>query len=308
MNFFASPEFLSIVAEVYFRGRHTNIEDIQIDDKVLRLLVVDKSKVITKVPFLDYHEPLRDDEIGQISRKFSHAKFVVQRIIDHAEWEASAFDNLDVAPFIEWSGFATFEDYKSLIKKRPHVKEYWRRGRRLADDVGEPLFTMDDQNEDVFEFARLWKGQQLIATGQKNYFADPKTIEFFRLLRRRGLLTSSTLRVDGRLLSVWMGFVYDGTWSGWVFTYDSEFRKYSVGHILVNWMLQKSHELKHREFNFSIGGDEYKSRYATHVRVLGSIGRLPLSERIYASARQRAKQGSPYLINFIRALRKVSNR
>jgi CelD/BcsL family acetyltransferase involved in cellulose biosynthesis len=308
MNFFASPEYLAVAAEVYFPGRQANVEDVRIGDEVLRLLVVDKNKVVTKVPFLDYHEPLRVDEIGDVTRAFSHAKFVVRNVIDHAEWEANALDNLDVAPFIDWSKFPTFDDYKSFIKKRPHVKEYWRRGRRFVDEVGALEFRMDDQDEDVFEFARQWKSQQLIATGQRDYFADPKNVEFFKLLRERGLLTSSTLRSDGRLLSAWLGFIHDGVWSGWVFTYDQEFRKYSVGHLLVNMMLQKSHELKHREFNFSIGGDEYKSRYATHVRMLGPIGQLPLSERIYAAARQRAKQGSPLLINLIRALRRVSSR
>jgi CelD/BcsL family acetyltransferase involved in cellulose biosynthesis len=303
MNFYASPEYLAVVAKVYFGGRDTSVENVRIGDEVLRLLVVDQKQVITKVPFLDYHEPLGEAEIGAATRKFNHAKFVVRRVIEHGEWEASAFDNLEVAPYIDWTTFSKFDDYKAIIKKRPHVREYWRRGRRLADDCGELIFNMDDQQEDVFEFARRWKSEQLLATGQKDYFADPKNIAFFSLLRERGLLTSSTLRIGGRLLSVWLGFVYDGVWSGWIFTYDTEFRKYSVGHQLLNLMLEKSYELKHREFNFSIGGDDYKQRYATHVRILGPIGRVPLSERILAHARREVKKRSPKLIKLVRALR-----
>jgi hypothetical protein len=303
MNFYASPDYLRVVGEVYFGGRDMSIEDVRVGGQVLRLLVIDHKEVITRVPFLDYHEPLGDAEAGAASRQFGYANSVVRRVIDFAEWQANTFDNLEVAPFIDWTKFPTYDDYRASIKKRPHVKEYWRRGRRFVDDFGEITFAMDDEQEDVFEFARRWKSEQLRATGQRDYFADSKNIAFFSLLRERGLLTSSTLRLRGRLLSVWLGFVHEGVWSGWIFTYDPEFRKYSVGHLLLNRMLEKSYELGHREFNFSIGGDEYKSRYATHVRVLGPIGRVPFSERMIALVKREAKKRSPKLIELARSLR-----
>jgi hypothetical protein len=307
MNFYASPQYLDVVAEVYFSGRHTSVEDIRVGEEVLRMLVVDRERVVTSVPFLDYHEPLKKPEFREVTREFSHAKTVVRRTIELSKWESNAFEEFELAPYIDWTKFPTYEDYKTLIlgRQRGLIRENERRGRRLADNFGDIEFKMDDREEDVFEFARKWKSQQLRETGQKNYFADPKNVAYFTLLRERGLLTSSTLRASGRLLSVWLGFVYDGAWSGWIFTYDQELRKYSAGHQLLNAMLEKSYELEHREFDFSVGGESYKFLYATHARVLGPIGRLPLGDRLLARARHEAKKRNPKLFEMARAIKRA---
>ncbi len=169
-------------------------------------------------------------------------------------------------------------------------------------------FTENDENGDVFEFARRWKSRQLLETGHKDLFASPKNIAFFDRLRERKLLTSSTVRVAGRLAAVWLGFIYEGGWSGWIFTYDPEFRKYSVGHQLINFMMERSHQLKHREFDFSIGAEDYKFLYATHVRVVGTAGRLPMRLRILAGAKKELKERSPGLWKVARSVKRELNK
>jgi len=272
---------------------------------VLRLLVVDRERVITSIPFLDYHEPLKQSEICEVTRKISNAKFVVRDTVEFAKQEANAFEGFDLAPYIDWSKFPTYDDYKAFILTRQKglIRENERRGRRLVDNFGDLIFNVHDNNDDVFELARKWKSQQLRETRQKDCFDDPKNIAYFTLLRQRGLLTSSTLRAAGRLLSVWLGFMYEGTWSGWIFTYDPELRKYSVGHQLLNAMLRKSYELKHREFDFSIGAESYKFLYATHGRLLGPIGRLPLADRVVALVKYEVRRRNPKVFEMARALK-----
>jgi CelD/BcsL family acetyltransferase involved in cellulose biosynthesis len=124
-------------------------------------------------------------------------------------------------------------------------------------------------------------------------------MEFLKTLRERNLLVSSTLRADGRLISVWIGFVHDGTWSGWIFTHDPEFRKYSAGHQLLNCMLEESFRLGHREFDFSDGGHDYKLMYATHCRLLGDIGRPPLTRAAVSFAKSALRRRSPALLRTI---------
>jgi hypothetical protein len=307
MNFYSSPEYLATVAEVYFGGRHTSIEDVRIGDAVLRLLVVDRDRVITSVPFLDYHDPLAGAEIREVTRIFSHSKFVVRRRVELSEEGSSAFDGVEVAPYVCWKTFPTYHDYKTFIlsRQRGLIRENERRGRRLAEIFGALEFAMDDDGDDVFELARRWKSQQLRETGQRDYFADATNVAFFLSLREKGLLVSSTLRAGGRLLAVWLGFVYDRRWSGWIFTYDSDVRKYSPGHQLLSAMLERSYELKHREFDFSIGGENYKFLYATHARVLGPVGRLPLRDRILTCVKREAKKRSPRLFEIARSVRRV---
>jgi hypothetical protein len=313
MNFYASREYLDVVAETYFKDRRTVVEDVRVGSAVLRLLVVDGRFVITDIPFLDYHEPLTADELrGLPSREVGYARWVTRRVIDRTEWDAVKFAGFEAAPFVDWSGFPTFDAYAQHLKSRQKslIQEHQRRRRRLAETCGELAFTVDDKANDVFDLARRWKSAQLHETGANDWMAEPKNVDYLRRTSENGLLLSSTLRAAGRLLSVWMGFIHDGVWSGWVFTYDPdpELRKYCLGHQLLRSMLEESHARKHRQFDFSIGGEEYKWVYATHARVLGHAGRVPFQQRLLSFARHNAKRAlarSPMLAEMAAALRKA---
>ena len=292
MNFYASPEYLALVSQAYFKGLPTSVQDVRIGRDVLRLLVVDNDRVITEVPFLDYHEPLAAADIRWPTRAHGYARWVTRGVIEESEWDAGARPGIEAAPYVDWSKFASFDAYMALLKTRRKgiLKEHERRRRRLAEDFGELTFCVDDHADDVFELARRWKRQQLVATGANDYLANPQNVEYLHLARERGVLLSSTLRAGGRLLSVWMGFIHDEVWSGWVFTFDQDpmLRKYSLGHHLLRSMLEESCRRKHRQFDFSIGGEEYKWIYSTHARLLGPIGRAPLQERVVTLAKEQA--------------------
>jgi CelD/BcsL family acetyltransferase involved in cellulose biosynthesis len=307
MNFYASDEYLRVVADVYFPGKRTTVEDVRIGDDVLRVLVVEGKRPVTSLLFLDYHEPIRDIGRSTRLRRFGYAESVTRRIIDIADLSPDSHPGFEPAPFIDWSKFATFADYEAFVisRQRGLVRERERRGRRLAEHCGPIVFTMDDTRDDVLPFAQRWKGMQLRATGYRDYFADPKTFAYLDSLRARGLLTVSTLRGNDRLLSVWIGFIHDRVWSGWVFTYDPELKKYSVGHQLVHAMVKKSHELGHREFDFSTGAEDYKMMYATHARLLASVGAPPLRARLVARAKREAKERAPNLFEAVRRWKRV---
>lgn len=294
INFYASPEYLEVVADIYFAGRSASVEDVRIGDEVLRLLVVDGRRVVTAGAFLDYHEPLPRSVAAASTRNSGYAPSVVQQVIEAGEWDAERFAGMEPAPFVDWSRFDSFAAYQDFLKGRGKglYREYERRRRRLVDRMGELVFSMDDERDDVLDLARRWKSRQLRDTGAKDYFVDPRNTDYFRQLRSRGLLTASTLRAGDRLLSVWLGFVYRDAWSGWIFTYDHDpaLRKFSLGHQLLRSMLEESHRQRHREFDFSIGNEDYKWFYATHARILGPIGRAPLSQRLAVRAKQDAKR------------------
>jgi CelD/BcsL family acetyltransferase involved in cellulose biosynthesis len=55
-------------------------------------------------------------------------------------------------------------------------------------------------------------------------------------------------------------------------------------------MLEESYRRKHREFDFSIGDEDYKRLYTTHARLLGPIGRAPVQQRILARVKHGAKR------------------
>lgn len=295
MNLFSSPEFLGAIADTYFKGQNATIEDVRVGSEVLRLLVVDDQKVVTNIRFLDYHVPVTGARLHDIGRKVESAPFVVRGVVDQAEWERGLRNDFVPAPYLDWSLFPAFDDYRKFIKqrRRDSVRKLERLRRRMEEKFGGLRFCANDERSDVLEFARRWKSQQLRATGESDFFADPRTIEFFELLRARSLLTSSTLRTaDGQLLSVWLGAIHEKVWSGWIFTYDRspDIAHFSPGHQLVQSMLEESHRLGHRKFDFSIGSNDYKWVYATHVRLLGWLGQPPLTQRMLDCARRQAKE------------------
>ncbi len=308
MNFYASREFLDAAAAVYCKGRQTAIEDVAIGSEVLRLLVAD-GRPVTKLQFLDVHQPLAAHEIstskvGGAGRKARFARHVVRGVIACGDDRCDVGPCCDLAPFVDWSGFASFDAYKQWLLRRHKglMKDRERRGRMLAADHGALRFTVDDTADDVLALAQQWKREQLCATGHFDYFATPEALEFFAVLRARGLLVTSTLRSGGRLAAVWIGFIYDKVWSGWVFTYDPVFRKYSAGHQLLNFMLEESFARGHREFDFSEGGEDYKMIYATHARLLGDLGRPPLARSLATFAKAALHRHHPELLKTARGV------
>lgn len=310
MNFFASSQYLQVVAELYFPGRSTRVGDVGIGGQILRLLIVDDREVVTVVPFLDYHEPLRAHEIGHVERKRAYAPWVVRDTVDWREqpvaYSDTSAESLQPAPFIDWSLVPSFDDYLRFVNAHHTglLREERRRRRRLAERLGALEFCFDDGRQDAPDLALRWKGEQMRAVGRDDIFADPRNSRFFDMMRERGLLKASTLRASGRLLSVSLGVVHDGRWSGWIFAHDPspELRKYSLGHQLLQSMLAHGFAAGHREFDFSIGGDPYKGLYATHARILGPLGRKPMGQAARDVAR-RVLAGAG-LLEALRRIRK----
>jgi hypothetical protein len=299
MNFFASTGFLDATAAVYFKDRPAAIENVRIGDDVLRLLVVDGSKIVTRLLFLDYHEPLATGEIAGPVRSGHFADRVSRTTID-----IDNRDGRDLAPFVDWHHFSGFDHYYDRLLQRHHglMRDRERRGRALVSRFGKLTLTCDDRAEDVVPLVRRWKGDQLRSNGLPDFFTDPRTLAFFDCLQRRGHLTTSTLRAGGRLVSAWIGFIHQGVWSGWIFTYDPALKKYSPGHQLLIRMLQSSCQLGHREFDFSIGAQDYKLQYASHGRVLTPIGNPSITHAAMMAARNVLLRNYPDL--FAAALRK----
>ena len=286
MNFFASSAYLAVFADVYFDGRQTRVADIRIGEEVLRLLVVDEREVAGDVPFLDYHLPLRPGEFGQVERRRAYLPRVARGIVSSQQRQPIPSGFIE-SPYVDWSLFASYGEYLARRKAdhRSAVREHERLKRRLAERYGDPEFTVNDKRGDVLKLAMEWKSERFRETGESDLFADARNIRFFELLRERGLLVATTLRASGRLLSVWLGFIHDGVWSGWIFAYDPapELRQYSLGHQLLQSMLAHSFASGHREFDFSVGGQDYKWKYATHARLVGPLGTPPQSA--YRAAR-----------------------
>jgi hypothetical protein len=310
MDFYSSDEFLQVLANTYYPGHKVNTEFVRAGNKVLRLLVVDDRQVVLKSTFLDYHVPITSFNVENCTRSVGYVERVVLGKVSKSEWFSMQQEDIISAPFIDWTLFSNFEAYLEYItsQQKRLMRDYARRRRRLSERFGELSFCMHDDSDDVLPLAREWKTKQIVRTGATNYFADERNSKFLSELLRHDLITCSTLRARRRLLAVWVGFVHEKKWSGWIFTHDpdEELKKYSLGHQLLYSMVEHSFMSGHLEFDFSIGGEDYKWIYATHARLLGSVGRQKLSIRLKTHIRSELKKAvnkSPALAHLIRDLR-----
>jgi CelD/BcsL family acetyltransferase involved in cellulose biosynthesis len=317
-NVYTRDDFITLLGEAFHPGRVCRAAEVAVGRDVYRLLRVQGSGWAPETTFVDYHEPVgrlegwaawspwpRGPQGRRLRRlpRLRKASVGLVPVADHlAEGEHAAALG---APVVVWEGFENWESYLALLRSRRTLAEDLRRRRRLEDVAGPLRFTVDDLADDVLPTCFAWKTGRDREAGRPELFAEAAPRRFFEALRARGLLRASTLRGDGRLLSVWLGSVHEGRWSGWVFAFnpDPALARCSPGRQLLYPMLQESWRAGHREFDFSIGLEPYKLSFATHVRVLGTAGSPPLDERLAAVAR-RLLGRHPWALQVLRGLRR----
>jgi CelD/BcsL family acetyltransferase involved in cellulose biosynthesis len=120
--------------------------------------------------------------------------------------------------------------------------------------------------EEFFDLhRRRWAG-----TDCERYFQDAVHREFFeeltRSLGQTPWLRFAELRLDGRLAAAHFGFRYGQRLLWYKPAYEMEMAKLSPGVALIHRLIDSAVEEGAAEFDFTIGGEAFKSRYATRER------------------------------------------
>jgi CelD/BcsL family acetyltransferase involved in cellulose biosynthesis len=115
-----------------------------------------------------------------------------------------------------------------------------------------------------------------VSTGNPNFFLDPKNVQFFEEIMASGLGLLSSLSAGNTLLAVHLGAFWEERLYWWIPAFDTQHRKYAGGRLLLELLMKESYERGHTEFDFLIGDEPYKWQYATHVRIVQELGRIPI--------------------------------
>jgi CelD/BcsL family acetyltransferase involved in cellulose biosynthesis len=287
VNIFTSPGFLEVLGDVYFPGRQRSIELRQVEGRVLRLLLVE-GRVITSAPFYDFPQPLEQPAEPGIARLAYFPRTVLRTapVVGRVESEPEA----QASPFVDWSRFPDAPAFEAWLEARGTRRaDSLRRRRRLEREAGPLRFTFDDPAEETFAACLKWKGEQYLASGHPNFFAEARSVELFRRLRERKLLVATSLRAGETLVAAQLDGLYDRRFALWIPAYDPKFASHSPGRLLLEDTLHASQALGHREFDFLIGDEAYKFTYATDNRVIGPLGVPPLRVRLERRARALAR-------------------
>lgn len=306
MNIFSSDVYLNAIADIYFPGRARTIEIFRTAGKYFRLLVIDGKKVITRWPFLDFVEPL--EAPAGPGQELAYIPNTVLEIIPADRGSAGGGRaDAEPAPFINWGQFSEWSGFEALVARRRRnlKRESSRKQRGLQNTLGALSIILSDTRPEVFDQCINWKSAQYVRTGLRDMFADPSHVRLFRELQRKELLVVSSISAGGILLAVHFGALADRTFYSWVAAYDPQHSTYSPGALLLEALLAESWRRKDREFNFLIGDQEYKWFYATHNRVIGPLGSVPLTVRLAKAAKRpirRALSNRPLLLLLARKL------
>lgn len=117
-------------------------------------------------------------------------------------------------------------------------------------------------------FAQQMEQRQLF--GKPSLFCQPKQREFFHSLTEnmteKGWLDFSVLYFNGQALAFHFGFKYNDSLIWYQSSFDPAYAKHGPGQIILKLLLEDAIKKGLREFDFTIGAEEYKYRFANLVR------------------------------------------
>lgn len=291
MNVFSTARFLEIAGEVHFPHARRSVELFEVDGRVLRLLVVN-GRPVRSMLFYDFPQPLDVVPAGARVTPLPYFPLTVQRTERIEARTGPEPRGVQPSPYIDWTSLPSFAAWEAHARARTVVKsgDDGRQRRRLERDVGPVRFEADDKNVAVFDAVVRWKAAQYRASGFFDGFSVPANVELFRRLHAAGLVLVSSLWAGDTLLAGHLGASHERRLAWWVPAYDAQFGKYSPGRLLLKDLIAWSHARGDVEFDFLIGAEDYKFIFATHNRVIGPVGVMPMRERLVRDARWKARE------------------
>jgi CelD/BcsL family acetyltransferase involved in cellulose biosynthesis len=159
-----------------------------------------------------------------------------------------------------------------------------RRRRRKLEKLGDLRFEVaanDKRRAEFLEAMMRMKGQQFVETKGYDVLTEPGRREFYWEVTRRtgdtGVVHVSALLLNERILAAHWGLVADDRFYYLMPAHASgEWRAYSPGRLLTEWLLQWALENSLEYFDFTIGDEPYKFLYCdTHVPLRDAV--LPMN-------------------------------
>jgi CelD/BcsL family acetyltransferase involved in cellulose biosynthesis len=277
--------FLDALRDVYFPGAWKAV--VECEGVRVRTLLRGKDNAVSSFyPFPVYLEPLHSAGLGS-TVLVPYLADVVIRVTEAGEIGPPG---ATPSPFIDWSGFTSFEQYLANRERLPGLVSpatIARRAQKLRMEFGEFELRLTDDDPAAFDTLLAWKNSQYLRTAGHSRLAIRENVDFYRELRRRGIFTASSLRAGGRLIGGTISYVSGGRRLFRVSVYDNRLSRYSAGSIMLMETLRACFESGEREFDFLAGGERYKYTWATHVRWLGEVGREPTNLRLRRQARAK---------------------
>lgn len=182
------------------------------------------------------------------------------------------------APAIDLAGES--EAVQALLKK----KSPWRYEKRLRREGDLLLIHASDAHNilphlgDFFaQHERRWDVKQ-----ESSQFRKPSMRDFYRRLTcmagKTGWLRFTRMDWNGRPIAYHFGSCYRGRYLDYTASFDIEMAVYRPGAVLDRCLLMAAMEEGAHTFDYGLGDEDYKFRFATHVQKLSDWELYPPDE------------------------------
>jgi CelD/BcsL family acetyltransferase involved in cellulose biosynthesis len=173
----------------------------------------------------------------------------------------------DFAPTLEMSAAHKEGIIKAILSK----KRLQKRTRRL-DRAGALRFRHLEDRQDIINHLPEFFGQHMARmprAGKKSLFCHPNARHFYKALIEefdpRQELRFAVLELDNRPIAYHFGFEVNGKFTLYKPTFDVGFWTYSPGEVLLTRLFEYISTCNINEFDFTVGNEPYKSRFANQV-------------------------------------------
>jgi CelD/BcsL family acetyltransferase involved in cellulose biosynthesis len=160
---------------------------------------------------------------------------------------------------------------QSLVR---HERWFAREGKLEIEHASDPAAVLPHLDAFFEQHVARWA-----ATPHPSLFHDPAQRRFYRLLTTAGAeagwLRFTQVRWNGAPVAFHFGFCYRGSFLWYKPTYDVALARRSPGEVLLrNLLLQAAREGAHT-FDFGLGDEAFKHRFATRINTVQTWGLYP---------------------------------
>lgn len=172
-----------------------------------------------------------------------------------------------VAPSMEMT--ATYDNTRKKSQRQKENK--LRREGTLEFDTFTRAADILPKLDEFFE-QHIERWQE---TPSPSLFLEEKNKQFYRQmidsLDQTGWLRFTLVRLDGKMIAAHLGWFHEGHFYWYKPTFDIKLKDYSPGEVLLKRTIEQAVEDHAEEFDFLLGDEAYKKRFATRTRNLVSL-------------------------------------
>lgn len=163
--------------------------------------------------------------------------------------------------FINTTG--KYDEY--FCSRSKNLKHKIRKIKKMADGFKfEVLSKLDDNvlGEMINLHCQKWENDM-----QVSVFYDQRRRDFLSTIcqefEAKEQLKIFVLKKDNKIIAYRLGFVFHNIYHDWNTSYDINYKEYSVGILLCDYIIKYCFENDIKKFDFLRGNEEYKKKFAT---------------------------------------------